>query len=57
MTAATSTPECRQHGPMTQRFTGTWYACTELTCWSAVLFPSAELVADLEAQGRTAKAP
>jgi hypothetical protein len=40
-----------------QRFTGTWYACTEPTCWNAVLFPSAELVADLEAQGRTAKAP
>ncbi|GHE34863.1 DUF3560 domain-containing protein [Streptomyces capitiformicae] len=66
MTDATSTPECRQHGPMTlrtgdqspaQRFTGTWYACTELTCWSAVLFPSAELAADLEGQGRAAKAP
>ncbi|MFG3267873.1 DUF3560 domain-containing protein [Streptomyces bobili] len=66
MTDATSTPECRQHGPMTlhtgdqspaQRFTGTWYTCTDPTCWSAVLYPSAELVADLEAQGRPAKAP
>lgn len=66
MTDATSTPECRQHGPMTlhtgdqppaQRFTGTWYTCTDPTCWSAVLYPTAELVADLEAQGRPAKAP
>ncbi|MEU2588251.1 DUF3560 domain-containing protein [Streptomyces avermitilis] len=39
-----------------QRFTGTWYACTEPTCWSATLSPSAELAAELEAQGRT-KAP
>ncbi|MFF4517360.1 DUF3560 domain-containing protein [Streptomyces mirabilis] len=66
MTDATSTPECRLHGPMTlhtgdqspaQRFTGTWYTCTDPTCWSAVLYPSAELVADIEAQGCPAKAP
>lgn len=66
VTDATRTPECRQHGPMTlhtgdqspaQRFTGTWYTCTDPTCWSAVLYPTAELVADLEAQGRPAKAP
>ncbi|WP_455357176.1 hypothetical protein [Streptomyces sp. SYSU K217416] len=66
MTDATSTLERRQRGPMTlhtgdqspeQRFTGTWYACTEPTCWSAVLCPSAELVTALESQGRTAKAP
>ncbi|MFF7534560.1 DUF3560 domain-containing protein [Streptomyces bobili] len=66
VTDATSTPECCQHGPMTlhtgdqspaQRFTGTVYTCTDPTCWSAVLYPSAELVADLEAQGRPAKAP
>ncbi|MFD5572985.1 hypothetical protein [Streptomyces cadmiisoli] len=62
MTDATSIPECRHHGPMAQRTgdqppaqrsTGTWYTCTELTCWNAVLYPSA----NLEAQGRTAKAP
>ncbi|MER7223398.1 DUF3560 domain-containing protein [Streptomyces rubradiris] len=59
-----ATPECPQHGPMTQRpdaqtpeqrFTGTWFTCTAPSCWNAVLYPSDALVADLEAQARAPK--
>lgn len=61
MTDTPQIPECRHHGPMTertgaqtpeQRFTGTWWECTDPTCRNAHLAPSPELLAQLETQHR-----
>ncbi|MFD4588315.1 DUF3560 domain-containing protein [Streptomyces sp. NPDC058434] len=38
-----------------QRFAGTWWGCSAPACWNAVLEPTRELLAELEAQGRKPK--